>query len=164
MTHQLYRHYDENGDLLYVGVSLNAVARLLGHRDSSHWFSKIKHVRIQTFKNRENALLAETKAIAKEKPKFNIRKKLTVAQLLRSEQSAEQDRWCSAHPEDNRMTTQEFCRRHGINENFYRRLKQNGIAPRETKDGLVTLITHEDAYQWRRDRERATMEAVKPRE
>jgi excinuclease UvrABC nuclease subunit len=72
---KLYRHFDAAGELLYVGISLNAVYRLSQHKDHSAWFSSISNVTIETFPTRKDALDAETTAIIKEKPKHNIKGK-----------------------------------------------------------------------------------------
>jgi predicted GIY-YIG superfamily endonuclease len=69
----LYRHFDAEGALLYVGVSLNTITRLAQHRASSMWFSKIARVDIETFDSREAALRAERDAIVREKPLHNTR-------------------------------------------------------------------------------------------
>jgi hypothetical protein len=45
MKTSLYRHFDADGVLLYVGVSLWAVSRLTQHRHGSRWFHKIANVR-----------------------------------------------------------------------------------------------------------------------
>lgn len=68
----LYRHFDKDGKLLYVGVSLSAVARLAQHRDSSAWFEKIETVKIERFESREAAIHAERNAILLEHPVHNI--------------------------------------------------------------------------------------------
>lgn len=70
--HHLYRHFSTSGELLYVGVSLAAVNRLAQHRHHSHWYTQIARVEIESFATRELALEAETAAIRKENPKFNI--------------------------------------------------------------------------------------------
>ena len=72
-TH-LYRHYDGDGRLLYVGISLSALNRLAQHRDHSVWFSSIRSVKIEEFPDRNSALEAETIAIQTETPLCNIRK------------------------------------------------------------------------------------------
>ena len=36
---QLYRHFDCDGVLLYVGISLSTVARLCEHKHSSKWYA-----------------------------------------------------------------------------------------------------------------------------
>lgn len=71
----LYRHYDDSGSLLYVGVSLNAVIRLAQHKQASDWFNSITRVDIEFFESRQKALSAETEAIQEEGPAHNIRKK-----------------------------------------------------------------------------------------
>ena len=76
---KVYRHFDKDGALLYVGVSLNAVVRLSQHKRVSHWFDEIHNITIESFETRKQALDAETKAIQEEKPKYNIQK--TAARL-----------------------------------------------------------------------------------
>jgi phage-related minor tail protein len=70
----LYRHFDKDGQLLYVGISLSHVARLAQHRDGSPWYEDIAHVTIEWHKTRVEAELAETKAIGREAPKYNKNK------------------------------------------------------------------------------------------
>ena len=70
MKTNLYRHFDENGALLYVGISLSAVQRLIQH-EKSDWFDEISNVTIESFATRELALLAEKEAIKKELPIHN---------------------------------------------------------------------------------------------
>lgn len=68
----LYRHFDANDRLLYVGISLSAVQRLAQHRNGAHWFKKIVSVTIEWFPSREAAIGAEAAAIQLEKPMHNI--------------------------------------------------------------------------------------------
>ena len=70
-TTNLYRHFAADGTLLYVGISLSAVARLAQHRDSK-WFDDIALVKISRFESREKALVAEEIAIKTERPVHNI--------------------------------------------------------------------------------------------
>ena len=70
-TH-LYRHFDKAGDLLYVGISINALARLKQHNEVSSWISSIARVDIERFSTRQAAIVAEREAILSEKPKFNV--------------------------------------------------------------------------------------------
>lgn len=69
----LYRHFAEDGTLLYVGVSLSAVQRIGQHRSKAGWFSDIARVGIERFETMEQALKAESLAIKMEKPLHNIR-------------------------------------------------------------------------------------------
>lgn len=68
----LYRHFDSDGNLLYVGISLNAVARLAQHKICSQWFSQITTITIENFPTRHELLSAEIEAIKNEKPLYNV--------------------------------------------------------------------------------------------
>lgn len=70
MSTQLYRHFDGDGNLLYVGISLSAIARL-GQHKTSHWFNQIATVTIEKFDSRDDALDAEFLAIKTENPLHN---------------------------------------------------------------------------------------------
>jgi hypothetical protein len=71
-TH-LYRHFDAAGQLLYVGISLNAIKRLDQHRAQARWFDRIARVEIEQFPTWEEAAAAEVKAIAEERPECNVK-------------------------------------------------------------------------------------------
>lgn len=69
----LYRHFDVDGRLLYVGISNSAIARLKEHQHGhSHWVDEIAHMTVETFPSREIALAMERWAIQREKPLHNI--------------------------------------------------------------------------------------------
>ena len=70
----LYRHFDADAVLLYVGISLSAVGRLSDHRHTSAWFPQIARVTVEQFPDRASAYEAETAAINNENPLFNIAK------------------------------------------------------------------------------------------
>ena len=71
MSVQLYRHFNQSEELLYVGISVSAMLRLGQHCAVSPWFKDISRVMIETFPTREDALAAEKAAIKTERPKFN---------------------------------------------------------------------------------------------
>jgi hypothetical protein len=68
---RLYRHFDNDGVLLYVGISLSAVRRLAQHRSQSPWFEEIATIRVEVYPSRAAALAAETRAIQTEAPRHN---------------------------------------------------------------------------------------------
>lgn len=68
----LYRHFDSEGKLLYVGISLNAVSRLAQHRLSAAWFMEIAKIEIEWHPSREAACDAEVAAIQTERPAHNV--------------------------------------------------------------------------------------------
>lgn len=68
----LYRHWDADDNLLYVGISLSAVTRLAQHVAGAHWSHDIASVTIQYHPDRSAAEAAERKAIAEESPRHNV--------------------------------------------------------------------------------------------
>lgn len=68
----LYRHFDADQVLLYVGISLRPIQRLAQHEGASHWFQNIARIEIEKFPSRSDALQAEAEAIWRERPKHNV--------------------------------------------------------------------------------------------
>jgi predicted DNA-binding transcriptional regulator AlpA len=68
----LYRHFDAGGTLLYVGVSISALNRLMGHKEKAHWYWTIARMDVTNYETRQASLDAERKAIIEEMPLFNI--------------------------------------------------------------------------------------------
>ena len=68
-TAQLYRHFDRDGVLLYVGIAYDFLRR---RHKSSRWFYRIDMITIEHYETRALALQAETAAIISEKPLFNL--------------------------------------------------------------------------------------------
>lgn len=68
---QLYRYFDIDGNLLYIGISVNFMVRASQHKSSSRWFDRISYVNVTHFPNRELAIRAERLAISNEMPIYN---------------------------------------------------------------------------------------------
>lgn len=69
----LYRIYgEEPDDLLYVGISLSAIARLSQHKAEKPWAHLIRRVTVEHYETRQEAADAERKAIREEWPRFNV--------------------------------------------------------------------------------------------
>jgi hypothetical protein len=68
----LYRHFDADGTLLYVGISLSTIHRLSEHAQCSHWFWRIARVEITPYATRDAAAKAELIAIQHEHPLYNV--------------------------------------------------------------------------------------------
>lgn len=68
----LYRHFDADNNLLYVGISLSAYQRFAQHKRHSKWAGQSVRMEMERFEDRKAAMAAEELAIRKEKPKFNI--------------------------------------------------------------------------------------------
>ena len=93
MTTQLYRHFDESRNLLYVGISLSTFNRLSQHRDHSDWFKSITNVTIEHFPTREEAMAAERQSIKSENPKFNIAMRKTMAEIEKEQKALTQEQY-----------------------------------------------------------------------
>ncbi|MEL6208074.1 MAG: hypothetical protein AAFR47_22615 [Pseudomonadota bacterium] len=67
----VYRHYDADGALLYVGMCDKVPGRQMGHLGSSPWVRQIARITIDLYPDRVSAHVAERAAIAIEKPRHN---------------------------------------------------------------------------------------------
>lgn len=70
MSHELYRHFDADGVLLYVGISSDAVKRYSAHSDKP-WRKDVVKMTIERHSSREQLRHAERIAVFWEKPKHN---------------------------------------------------------------------------------------------
>lgn len=68
----LYRFFDEEGRLLYVGVSTSAPNRMKQHRATKPWFTQVASATFSHLPTRNAALEAEAVAIRTEKPLMNV--------------------------------------------------------------------------------------------
>jgi hypothetical protein len=88
----LYRIYDADGVLLYVGVSSvgRAVARIKEY-EAKPEFIRATYIRLEHFESRFDADTAEMEAIVREKPEWNVVTSRVRAYLskLREEESQE---------------------------------------------------------------------------
>jgi hypothetical protein len=67
----LYRFYDTDGNLLYVGISNTWYQRFHDHERKSGWFSKVAYSTFEWHESRESVSIAELQAIRTENPEFN---------------------------------------------------------------------------------------------
>jgi hypothetical protein len=71
-TTELYRYFSASGQLLYVGISGNAIKRLTSHK-KNRWGDEIARLDIEKFPDRDAAKVAEQLAIISEMPLYNKR-------------------------------------------------------------------------------------------
>jgi hypothetical protein len=74
VTYHLYRHFDANGALLYVGYSEH-VFGALSSRNYKPWYQSIASVTIDRFETYAQVLKAKQEAKLREKPLFPASKK-----------------------------------------------------------------------------------------
>lgn len=77
----LYRMFDSQGVLLYVGITISAISRL-GHHSRRTWFREVTQITLEWHPTLTRARAAEDRAIKTEGPRHNIQgkvnRKLTV--------------------------------------------------------------------------------------
>ena len=85
----LYRHFDAEGVLLYVGITLNWRNRTWQHKKTAHWFRDIAEIKIEWFDKRNEAIEAERDAILNELPKYNIQLRYTEPKKAKEDRADE---------------------------------------------------------------------------
>lgn len=71
----LYRLYDANGELLYVGISDDPHGRMSGHASDKPWWPDVARKTLVWYAHRTQADTAETIAIGLERPRYNKAKR-----------------------------------------------------------------------------------------
>ncbi|MDM5264777.1 GIY-YIG nuclease family protein [Sulfurovum sp. XTW-4] len=84
--YDLYRHFDKDDNLLYVGISISALQRLSQHKDVSGWYHEISKITIEKFSSLDDARKAEKHAIWNELPKYNMQLNDDLGRLGHSEE------------------------------------------------------------------------------
>ncbi len=77
----LYRYFDAEKRLLYVGISKSALSRLTQHMRDAKWAYAIASIEMEHFSTRRLALEAERRAIETEGPLWNVLYNLAKAAL-----------------------------------------------------------------------------------
>lgn len=73
----LYRHFNSESLLIYVGITSDPAKRLRAHQSRSQWWAEVAdggYTTYETFDSREELILAEKDAIASERPRDNIQR------------------------------------------------------------------------------------------
>lgn len=71
MITTVYRYYNEDDRLLYVGITGNQVNRLDDHWKNRSWWQEVSYGKFRHYETRDKALQIEASAIALELPKYN---------------------------------------------------------------------------------------------
>lgn len=79
VIHALYRHFDSQGQLLYVGITIDPGGRTKTHARQKRWWleEEVSTMTIEYLSSREAVKRAELHAIQTENPKYNIAGKIT---------------------------------------------------------------------------------------
>lgn len=71
-TRSLYRLYDADDQLLYVGVAHSFLGRLRQHEDGQPWWNEAVRVTVEHYGSSAQALEAERVAIQTDRPRYNV--------------------------------------------------------------------------------------------
>lgn len=120
--HALYRFYDEAGQLLYVGITLDPGGRWKTHSKDKPWWGDVARVTVETHPDRPTVLEAERTAIIAEQPLHNVqhnrgRTSNPTADLALPNEPASMPDDCHEH-----------CAKAGIHSVYYPYRWANGVA------------------------------------
>lgn len=68
----LYRWWDADGNLLYIGKSIAVLARIVSHRNRSSFFDQAAQMTMERYPDEMTLAEAEVIAIRAERPPYNI--------------------------------------------------------------------------------------------
>ena len=68
----VYRIFDREGRLIYVGSTMHPEVRINTHRHSVWWGPDIHRIKIKVYPNRQHAADEERRAVQTEHPRWNI--------------------------------------------------------------------------------------------
>ena len=71
-THALYRFFNADRQLLYVGLTVDPGSRWTSHCKEKPWWHEVDTVKVETFPTRDLVIKAEREAIETEYPLYNI--------------------------------------------------------------------------------------------
>lgn len=69
--HVLYRFFDQEDQLLYIGISNDPKRRFSEHRQGKLWWRKASRIQLEHFGGRDELAAAEIRAIQNESPRYN---------------------------------------------------------------------------------------------
>lgn len=146
MKTALYRHYDADGALLYVGTTARHLTRLVEHMRVSGWSEEIATITIEHFPTREEARTAERMAIRTENPRHNVHHRACVIGAPKG--SLLRDIEVAAHSLG--ITPSTLSRQVGQGGKFYDRIKAGRRVWPETATKVrekIADLTREHAAQ-----------------
>lgn len=93
MSGVLYRAFDSDDALLYVGATTKPGQRLYAHGHDKDWWTEVDRITLEHFPTREDAFAAESQAIDLEQPRYNLsrpRRVLTSEEIARRQAAREE--------------------------------------------------------------------------
>lgn len=78
VKHEIYRCFDGDGNLLYIGRTKALKTRISSHVVWSEWWTEVRQIARTPGLTKEEAILAERLAIRSEHPKHNVQHNVSV--------------------------------------------------------------------------------------
>lgn len=134
----LYRLYDADDRLLYVGISVNPKQRFRAHAATKRWWGDVERATSEWFENRGLAFMAEIEAIHAENPLHNV----LGTDAFRAQQSAT----ATAISPERRRARSVGCQARAIYVRTLRELRSQGVPEAEAKrQAQLAQQRHKDA-------------------
>lgn len=89
----LYRFYDDDDTLLYVGLTINPGKRMERHKSDKEWWTEVARIEMEQHLDLEALQTAERIAIQTEKPVHNIRHAETAPQKISNAEKRRTIEW-----------------------------------------------------------------------
>jgi predicted GIY-YIG superfamily endonuclease len=106
MSQALYRFFDADDELLYIGITSHLPGRVSEHEGEKPWWTDVERVSVEHFATREEVIEAEREAIRTEGPKHNISHNPQAERLPRTERHPRAKR-PQVERQDRRLTAAE---------------------------------------------------------
>ena len=149
MKTAVYRHFDSEGVLLYVGASACPACRMAGHTSASCWAQSIARIDVEWFNTREEALQFERKEIMRLKPKHNAEWKPRVpTKWVANQGHVFIEKWMDYAG----VSVAEFASRVGVHISEARRLSQDVAHVQIPKAIAICIATDGFVPTWAWDR------------
>lgn len=142
----LYRYFDKDDILLYVGISDRPDWRDSSHRHTAKWYGMVVRMEHQIFSTRAEAKAAESQAIVEEAPLYNRAENLAY-QDWRIHRADIQQRWTA------RGVRRQERAREQERERLRRQRAETDYKPPES-DRLVQALANLVRCVWEKDQQR----------
>lgn len=108
VRHVLYRFFDHENVLLYVGITKRIYARSDAHR-AQPWWDEVVRIEIEDYPDREATREAELAAIRTENPKYNIADVIKVEGIVGVENHEECSRLSASTTDQPRQSASNYA-------------------------------------------------------
>lgn len=155
--HILYRFFDMSDQLLYVGITNHISHRMSQHENDKHWWDEVSKATFQHYPDRVSLDSAERRAIALEKPLYNIQHakpgrsledRIKELEKKLSEVQTKSSSVKSVEQMPMMLTTRSLAACLGIGESRIASLRKGGIGPKCKQVGKRWIYERQDVLNY----------------